>query len=596
MATGPGGSPDPAREAFEQGLALVRGHLLFGRLLRRTRIIRGPRSSCPAEGWAIAIDDGEIHVHPKRRGTPEEWAHVVGHLLLHFAMGHFVPMDDARAWGVACCSAVERFLAGLKIGRVPESMLVDVEIPPRGEEALYRDFVRFGLPEVLPNLSAAGPSVTDLWWATRRAYSAASMADWKREFEVALQDAVADAVSKASSSPSPASDTPGRRALRWFVDHFPLLGALASSFEVVEDPAVLQRWGISVAAVHTQLREIYVDSRRLSEPELRFVMAHELLHAGLRHDTRARGRDATLWNVACDYVINGWLIEMGVGELPVCGLLHDPVLKGLSAEAVYDRIVVDLRRHRKLATFRGAGVGDMLAPDGGYWSAPEGVNLDEFYRSCLSQGLELHRATSRGLLPAGLVEAIRALDQPPLPWDVELARWFDRFFSPVEKHRSFARPSRRQSSAPDIPQARWVLREGALDARTFGVVLDTSASMERVLLAKALGSIASYALSRDVPAARVVWCDAVPYDAGYLPVEAIGSRAVEVRGRGGTVLQPALDLLERAEDFPKDGPVLVITDGLCDRLSIRREHAFLLPPGRSLPFQSKGPVFRMGER
>src|SRR5438445_12808843 len=111
MGKGRGGPPDPAREAFEQGVALVQSHLLFGRLLRHARLIREPRSLYPAEGWAIAVDHGEIHVHPKRRGTPEEWAHVLGHLLLHFGMGHFVPMDDTRAWGVACCAAVERFLA-----------------------------------------------------------------------------------------------------------------------------------------------------------------------------------------------------------------------------------------------------------------------------------------------------------------------------------------------------------------------------------------------------------------------------------------------------------------------------------------------------
>lgn len=52
--------------------------------------------------------------------------------------------------------------------------------------------------------------------------------------------------------------------------------------------------------------------------ERRFVIAHELLHAGLRHDTRGGGRDPWLWNVACDYVINGWLAEMDVGDRPDC--------------------------------------------------------------------------------------------------------------------------------------------------------------------------------------------------------------------------------------------------------------------------------------
>jgi predicted metal-dependent peptidase len=68
---------------------------------------------------------------------------------------------------------------------------------------------------------------------------------------------------------------------------------------------------------------------------------------------------------------------------------------------------------------------------------------------------------------------------------------------------------------------------------------------------------------------------------------------VKVRGRGGTVLQPGINLLERAKDFPPEGPMLVITDGKCDSLSIRRSHAFLVPEGCFLPFRPHGPVFRM---
>jgi len=74
--------------------------------------------------------------------------------------------------------------------------------------------------------------------------------------------------------------------------------------------------------------------------------------------------------------------------------------------------------------------------------------------------------------------------------------------------------------------------------------------------------------------------------------EVIADR-VKVKGRGGTILQPAVDLLEKAEDFPKKGPFLIITDGECDVLRIHREHAILIPQGRPLPFVPKGQVFRI---
>ncbi|MCI8790604.1 MAG: hypothetical protein HFH92_16210, partial [Lachnospiraceae bacterium] len=45
-------------------------------------------------------------------------------------------------------------------------------------------------------------------------------------------------------------------------------------------------------------------------------------------------------------------------------------------------------------------------------------------------------------------------------------------------------------------------------------------------------------------------------------------------------------------DFPKEAPLLIITDCECDRLNLfGRDHAFLVPRGRHLPFPAKGPVF-----
>jgi len=112
-------------------------------------------------------------------------------------------------------------------------------------------------------------------------------------------------------------------------------------------------------------------------------------------------------------------------------------------------------------------------------------------------------------------------------------------------------------------------------------------------VATALGAIASYSATRDVPAARVVFCNAEAYDVGYMRPEDIAG-TVKVKGRGGTVLQPGIDLLEKAEDFPKEAPLLIITDGYCDKVVLHgREHAFLVPQGVNLPFVPKGKVFRM---
>ena len=94
----------------------------------------------------------------------------------------------------------------------------------------------------------------------------------------------------------------------------------------------------------------------------------------------------------------------------------------------------------------------------------------------------------------------------------------------------------------------------------------------------------SYAESRQVRHIRVVFCDAHTYDQGIMSPEDLAG-AVRVQGRGGTVLQPGIDLLNNDKSFPRDAPLLIITDGACDHLNLHgRTHAYLLPKGNNLPF------------
>ena len=123
------------------------------------------------------------------------------------------------------------------------------------------------------------------------------------------------------------------------------------------------------------------------------------------------------------------------------------------------------------------------------------------------------------------------------------------------------------------------------------MIVDTSGSMTTKQIGYALGAIASYTVSKDVRAVRVVFCDAAAYDIGYVTPEDI-ARRVEVTGRGGTELQPAVDLLQKIKDFPSDAPILLITDGYIeDQLYVKRRHAYLLPKGNKLPYQAKGRIF-----
>jgi predicted metal-dependent peptidase len=620
---------DQATENRQAGLLFVRRHPLFAPLAHTAAwyAVNDHRYRCPPDGWAVVTSDGHIYLHPKRRGQPEEWAWVAAHCLLHLGFDHLAAHrldgwsaavglpNGARwdhsgagfdaAWNLAACTAVNRFLAHLKVGRPPAGLGGPTGFEhlagqaTEAEEEFARQLRELTSPLNLAGSGTGGPG-GDLRWAGLPAKGSwPGPVKWPDLLGAGLADAVGAAVDVAGGAAEslttefgPNTRSQWRQALGWFVSSYPLLGALAAAFKLVEKADVCQVHGIAVAAISPTAAELYVNPRTsLTQQESRFVIAHELLHAALRHDTRGGGRDPWLWNVACDFVINGWLTEMSVGDLPATAL-YDVALKGKSAEEVYDEIAAGRRRTWKLATLRGQGACDIVPgrlteADDPAW----GVDLDEFYRRCLAEGLDYHRNQCRGLLPAGLIEEIRALTEPPVPWDVELARWFDDHFAPVERRRSYARASRRQAATPDIPRPGWHLPEELTDGRTFGVVLDTSGSMDRRLLGKALGAIASYAVTRDVGSVRVIFCDAEPHDNGWMHPLDIASQ-VRVIGRGGTVLQPGIDLLERDPNFPKDGPVLVITDGWIDRVRIRREHAFLIPAGATLPFPPRGPVFR----
>ncbi|MRH89704.1 hypothetical protein GFY24_20025 [Nocardia sp. SYP-A9097] len=592
---------DPWHQKMLAGWALACGNPLF-RWARHG--LHEAQEELPVQVSAVVSGYGAIHFNPKRRAEPEEWAWAFAHLLLHLGFGHADPrgkparvfeentswLSDPRyphpVYRAACCAVVDQYLLTLKVGRAP----VDLPPTPGGSDelALTERWWPTGVPEQyrqpdFPDFFVGGAATAENY-------------DHAGKFAIGISEAAREALEAAGRGVTHGKQEVPRswdRALNWFVSSYPLLGALAAGMKIVAEAEVARGWDISIAAVNAEAAEIYVNPfAALTDEEWKFVLAHEMLHAALRHGERAGWRDHYLFNVACDYVVNGWLVEMGVGELPE-GLLYDPELKGFSAEQIYDRIAGDLRRMRRLATLRGRGQGDIFGepvPHDG--TRGRYVDLDQYYHGALATGLAYHQSSGRGLLPAGLEQEIRALDQPPLPWDAQLAQWFDEHVPAAEKRRSYTRASRRQSSTHDIPRPAWTRPGESVRLPTFGVVLDTSGSMSRELMGKGLGAIAAYARARDVPRARVVYCDAAAHDAGYLPVDDIASR-VRVRGRGGTVLQPGVRLLERAEDFPPDGPILIITDGMCDVVRIRHEHAFLIPAGASLPFRPRGPVFRM---
>lgn len=589
-------------EQLNRGIALYQKHPLFSRLAGR--IYKSQTRQKKSEWAAHVTGSGQIIVNESYDLSAEEWAYVIAHCDLHLAFGHFdaekIPTNcNTYLWNMACDIYVAKFLADIKFGKAictnPSEALA---IGQKDEVQIYEYLKENHFEQKRQEYGTAAPGEMDMSGLDYPiVYPKGKENYYAVKFARALVKAASEVVTEAGGYTSDEMTdkfSKSSQAAQWFINHYPLLGGVAAGFQIIESWKICEKEEVQIAAVNVQAGKIYVNpTANLQEEELRFVLAQEFLHAGLQHQERCQGRDPYLWNVACDYVINGWLLDMRIGKMPD-GVLFDDTLKKMSAEEVYDKIIMEIRKYMKENTLRGYGKGDLLgggaSPAFGSKSQT-GVSLDEFFKDALAQGLEYHLSLGRGYIPAGLVEEIRALAMPSIPWDVELAEWFDNYFPALEKKRSYARPSRRQGATPEIPRPGYLVEVRSEDARTFGVVIDTSGSMSTKLLGMALGSIASYAVAREVPYVRVVFCDAAAYDAGYLAPEEIDGR-VEVKGRGGTKLQPGVDLLNEAEDFPGQGPILIITDGEIEsKMTVHQEHAFLVPKGKRLPFRTRGKVF-----
>lgn len=584
-----------------QGFDILEKNPLFcqlkGEIYPRTSHLKGKDSI------ACVTRNGDVFVNIGAGLEADEWAYVLAHNLLHLAFGHFdrdkIPQTEEyypSIWNKACDIYVARFLEDIGFGY---SLFPDpasaYPVKQNNEVKIYEYILSKESREPKQTYGLNTENANDMiGLGNPIIYKSNEHNDYAECFAYAITHAIKNAVSDAGGHAwDENKDTVIAKAASWFLAHYPLLGGLAASFRIIEDTDICHKYEIHIAAVDAVHGEIYANPNcGLSEEEWKFVLAHEFLHAGLCHHQRCMGREQYLWNVACDYVINDWLREMRIGEMPAEGLLYDETLHGMSAEAIYDKIVKEMRKFKKHATFRGFNKGDI------FWDAyphfkgmVKGISLDDFFKNALLEGLDYHVTQSRGYIPAGLVEEIRALSMPPIPWEVKLAEWFDVQFPPLEKHRTYARPSRRQSATPDIPKPSYLLQEKDMESRTFGVIIDTSGSVSSKQIGLALGAVASYAVSKEVPFVRIIFCDADATDAGYMAPEDIAGR-VEVTGRGGTILQEGVNALERAKDFPAKGPILIITDGwIEENLRVKREHAFLIPKGNKLPFNPKGKIF-----
>jgi predicted metal-dependent peptidase len=308
------------------------------------------------------------------------------------------------------------------------------------------------------------------------------------------------------------------------------------------------------------------------------VIAHEVLHVVNRHHLRRGERDAELWNVAADLLINR-LLEDDKYVLPSDGLFdRDRGYAGLSTETIYARLLEQQQQQKPERPNERQSPGQ--ASDDGASGSGNGHNPtasgqtsshvrphqgeahsgdDTFPARHWGEVRDLTKPNGQRLSATERIQAERDLDVrvrqaaaaakrvgkfgTALREMVEIATdrvdWRDKFrisFDGVLRGEvSWARPNRRF-----IQQGLYLPGWRRTGAGRIGFVLDTSGSISAHELSVYTAAVLGILEETGPEMVALIQCDAQVQRIEYIQASESFDR-IEVHGRGGTRFQPAFD-------------------------------------------------------
>jgi len=175
----------------------------------------------------------------------------------------------------------------------------------------------------------------------------------------------------------------------------------------------------------------------LSKDEMLFLVAHECMHPMLDHIGRVRGRDPRRWNIACDVVVNDFLIKDKIGRMPQGGVLDPDLMRRGNGvvEDIYELLPPD--------DPAGGGGGheqmDSMEPAD---DVTDG-EMDSKWKPLILQALTAAKQAGKmSDLVKRLVE--QAVVTPP-DWRTLMTDWMTRVTTGDQ--RTWSRPSRRMAAA-----------------------------------------------------------------------------------------------------------------------------------------------------
>ena len=297
----------------------------------------------------------------------------------------------------------------------------------------------------------------------------------------------------------------------------------------------------------------------LSEPELRFTLAHEVLHNVLGHLDRRGDRDPEPWNFAIDYATNGILSDLGF-QRPK-GTLYAKDYLGKTAEAIYDSFPSRSRKqpnHKKAPLPEGKqGRSDEhLDP-----SDPRGAEVrredfpTEGERRRLRESLQKDlRQKLHGLHPGRYSEELAAARRPKVRWE----DFFTRFISGIRRNDYRLYPPNRRH----IWRGIYLPSTGAPGPHLLTVAIDTSGSMDNDTLAQVLAEVEKVRSTSECRL-TILQCDAkVQRVDEFDEHESPDFQRFRLHGFGGTSFVPVFEWIhqrQRSHHYQPDA-LIYLTD------------------------------------
>ena len=309
------------------------------------------------------------------------------------------------------------------------------------------------------------------------------------------------------------------------------------------------------------------------------VIAHEVLHVVNRHHLRRGERDAELWNVAADLLINR-LLEDDKYVLPPDGLFdRDRRYAGLPTEIIYARLLEQQQQQNAEQPKELTVIEASRAPAEQAARAMATIRPRQVRQAATSSRIRERLDSGNGAFPARHWGEVRDLTKPngqrlspterlqaehdldvrirqaaaaakrvgkfgtALREMVEIATdrvdWRDKFrmaFDGVLRGEvSWARPNRRF-----IQHGMYLPGWRRTGAGRIGFVLDTSGSISANELSVYTAAVLGILEETGPEVVALIQCDAEVQRIDYIqPGESFDR--IEVHGRGGTRFQPAFD-------------------------------------------------------